>query len=229
MMKVALLGYGKMGKEIERILLDRNHEVKLIVSSQNYPQLTSAQLKRCDMAIDFTAPHIAPILIERCFTENIPVVSGTTGLGTTLEELKTQCLAHNQGFFWSPNFSLGVNLFFKLNTYLAQLMATYPQYQAAIEETHHVHKKDAPSGTALYIANDIVNNNPHYNPHQPIISHRLKDEIGKHQVKYTSSLDEIEIMHTSKSRFGFAFGAVIAAEWLVGKKGNFNMDNLLKA
>lgn len=236
-MKIALLGYGKMGKEIEDIALERKHTVDLIIDANNMVDLTAENLKRVDVAIEFSTPASALKNIYKCFEANVPVVVGTTGWLDKIEEVKKICKEKNQTLFHTSNFSVGVNIFFKLNEYLAKIMNHFPEYNVAIEETHHVHKLDAPSGTAISLANQVIQNMPvkkkwvndyTEKPEElQIVSARLEEVPGTHVVSYGSAVDKIEIIHTAHSRRGFAKGSVIAAEWVVGKKGIFGMEDML--
>lgn len=236
-MKIALIGYGKMGKEIEQVALALKHEVVLKIDDTNLADLTTANLKKADVAIEFTTPKSAVNNILKCFEASVPVVVGTTGWLDKLEEVKKICVEKNQAFFYASNFSIGVNLFFKLNEYLANMMKNYPEYLPAMEEIHHIHKKDAPSGTGITLAEGIIKNHGGLDkwvldekpkPRElPIHSKREGEVPGTHIVSYTSHVDEIKISHEAYSRKGFAEGAVHAAIWLVGKKGVFGMKDLL--
>ena len=230
-MKIALLGYGKMGKVIERIALDRGHEIVLRKSSvSNYEGL-----KNADAAIDFSIPDSAVCNIKQCFDTNIPVVCGTTGWLEYYDEMVSLCESKNGSFIYGSNFSLGVNIFFELNNYLAKMMSNLKQYKVSMEEIHHTQKLDAPSGTAISLAKDIIENSDYTswtldNAMQNelhIDAKRIENVPGTHSVFYDSSVDQIEIKHTAHNREGFALGAVIAAEWLVNKKGVFTMKDVL--
>ncbi|RXR18330.1 4-hydroxy-tetrahydrodipicolinate reductase [Flavobacterium amnicola] len=230
-MKIALLGYGKMGKVIERIALERGHEIVLKKSSS----ASFDGLETADVAIDFSVPDSAVCNISECFATNVPVVSGTTGWLEKYNEMVALCKKKNGGFIYGSNFSLGVNVFFELNEYLAKIMANLNQYKVSMEEIHHTQKLDAPSGTAISLANGVIKNSAYQewtleNPteHQiHIEAKRIGTVPGTHSVFYDSEVDQIEIKHTAHSREGFALGAVIAAEWLVGKKGIFTMKDVL--
>ncbi len=235
-MKIALIGYGKMGKEIEKIALSRNHEVILKVNSQNRQSITNEDLKKADVAIEFSTPHSAVQNIYRCFEASLPVVVGSTGWYNELEKVKEACLKGNQSMFYASNFSLGVNLFFKVNKYLAGLMNKYPEYEVSMEEIHHIHKLDKPSGTAITLANQIIDNinrkkSWSITQKAPDIIHitdKREGEVpGTHIIKYNSEIDDIEISHKAHNRKGFALGSVIAAEFLLGKRGCFTMDDLI--
>jgi len=239
-MKIALIGYGKMGKEIEKIALERNHQIELIIDKDKQLDLTREKLKNIDVAIEFSKPDAAVANYIKCFKSGVPVVSGTTGWfenTDTFSEIKTRCLQEKQTFFYASNFSLGVNIFFKLNSHLAKIMNQFPAYEIAIEEQHHIHKLDAPSGTAISLANEIARqierkttwqNRPQAGNSSVKINSVRDGEIpGTHIVSYDSEIDKIEIKHQAKNRKGFALGAVLAAEFCLGKTGVFGMDDLL--
>ena len=230
-MKIALLGYGKMGKEIEKIALQRGHEIVLKKTETS----DFSGLEQADVAIDFSIPTAAVENISTCLNNGIPVVSGTTGWLQNYDEMVTLCNEKQGAFIYGSNFSVGVNLFFELNSYLAKLMSKINEYQVSMEEIHHTQKLDAPSGTAISLAEGIIketkyNNwtleNPTANDIQ-IDAKRIAEVPGTHSVFYRSAVDEIEIKHTAFSRQGFALGAVVAAEWLIGKKGVFTMKDVL--
>ncbi|WP_445455364.1 4-hydroxy-tetrahydrodipicolinate reductase [Flavobacterium sp. HNIBRBA15423] len=230
-MKIALLGYGKMGKVIEKIALDRGHEIVLKKGrNDNYDGLENA-----DVAIDFSIPTSAIANISACFERNIPVISGTTGWLEDYENIIALCESKNGSFIYGSNFSLGVNVFFELNEYLAKMMANLKQYNVSMEEIHHTQKLDAPSGTAISLANGIIKN-AHYtnwtldnatSSEIHIEAKRIENIPGTHSIFYDSEVDQIEIKHTAHTREGFALGAVVAAEWLLGKKGVFTMKDVL--
>lgn len=236
-MKIALIGYGKMGKEIEKIAISRGHQIKLITDVNNPEDLTVENLRRCDVAIEFTIPRSAVNNYNICFEAGIPVVSGTTGWLEKKEDVIKKCSETNGTFFYASNFSLGVNLFFELNKKLAQLMASRSEYQVEMTEVHHIHKLDAPSGTAITLAEDIIEALPSktswVNDKIPaagelnIKSERQGEVPGIHTIKYESEVDFIEITHSSKNRKGLAFGAVLAAEYCLGKTGILTMKDLL--
>jgi 4-hydroxy-tetrahydrodipicolinate reductase len=238
-MKIALLGYGKMGQEIEKLAQKRGHEVVLIFDSLEDWENDEQLLPEVDVAIDFSTPVSVVENIYHCFDANIPVVIGTTGWLDDLEKVRQDCLKRNQSFFFAPNYSIGVNLFFDLNRYLAGVMSKWEEYEVSIEETHHIHKQDAPSGTAIVLANDIIRHTERKekwvqeaveNPEElGIKSYRTDNVPGTHIVRYESEEDCIEIIHTAKSRRGFALGAIMAAEWIIGKKGFFDMKKLLES
>lgn len=236
-MKIALLGYGKMGHEIERTCTKIDHEIILIFDSEDDWDKTGSRLVEADMAIDFSVSTQVVKNIYRCFDSGVPVVVGTTGWYEEIEKVKKDCLLRRQSLFYSTNFSIGVNLFFDLNSHLAKLMSDRGEYEISIEETHHIHKQDAPSGTAIVLANDIIKHigrlakwvkeNPDNPEELGIKSFRVENVPGTHKVRYESENDMIEIVHTAKNRRGFANGAIMAAEWLIGKKGYFEMKDML--
>lgn len=230
-MKIALLGYGKMGKVIEKIALQRGHEIVMRKSSND----SFNGLKNADVAIDFSVPNSAVTNISTCLNQGIPIVSGTTGWLDEYETMVSLCQKQNGAFIYGSNFSLGVNLFFELNDYLAKIMSKFNQYQVEMEEIHHTQKLDAPSGTAISLAKGIINNS-HYqnwvleNPKADEIlidAKRIENVPGTHSVIYDSEVDAIEIKHIAHNREGFALGSVIAAEWLLEKKGVFTMKDVL--
>jgi 4-hydroxy-tetrahydrodipicolinate reductase len=237
-MKLALIGYGRMGKEIKKIALDRGHKIELIIDIDNQKDLTTENLKNCDAAIEFTIPSSAVENYFKCFEAGVPVVSGTTGWLQRKEEVYERCRSANGTFFYGSNFSPGVNLFFELNRKLAGLMAGRSEYHPEITEVHHIQKLDAPSGTAISLAEDVVEILPginswtsdsnHQSDELPVKSERTGQVPGIHTIKYDSSDDFIEITHSAKSRRGFALGAVLAAEFCVGKKGILTMKEMLK-
>jgi 4-hydroxy-tetrahydrodipicolinate reductase len=232
-MKIALLGYGKMGKVIERIALERGHEIVLRKSSSD----SYNGLKDADVAIDFSIPTAAVANISECLHNNIPIVSGTTGWLEEYPKMIALCEEKKGAFMYGSNFSLGVNLFFELNDYLAKMMSKFTQYSVSMEEIHHIQKLDTPSGTAISLANKIIQNSEYSdwsldnNSNENCIfidAQRIENVPGTHSVFYSSSVDTIEIKHTAHSREGFAFGSVIAAEWLIGKEGVFTMRDVLE-
>ncbi len=238
-MKIALLGYGKMGQEIEKLAIKRGHVIVLVINHLEDWERDGHRLNEADVAIDFSTPDSIVDNIYHCFDAGLPIVTGTTGWHEENEKIQQDCAERNQTLFYSPNFSVGVNLFFELNRYLARLMSRWGDYEISIEETHHIHKQDAPSGTAIVLANDIIRNSerkekwvnePVENPEElSIKSYRTENVPGTHQVKYESEDDSISILHSAKSRKGFALGAVMAAEWLPGRKGYFEMKDLLSS
>ncbi len=236
-MNIALIGYGKMGKEIEQIALSRGHTIVLKVDRNNAETYTIDELKRADVAIEFSVPKSAVANIYKCFDANVPVVVGTTGWLGSLNEVQAKCVDNNQALFYASNYSIGVNLFFKLNEYLAKLMNAYPDYDVSMEEIHHVHKLDSPSGTAISLANQVIERiakkekwveGVSGSANELSITAKRIDEVpGTHSITYSSAVDEITISHIAHNRKGFALGAVIAAEWIVGKKGIYGMNDLM--
>ena len=236
-MNIALIGYGRMGKEIEKNAIERGHKIGLIIDLDNKEQLTTENLKGIDVAIEFTIPVSAISNYKTCFDAGVPVVSGTTGWLDQWNEIVSYCEEKGSAFFYASNFSLGVNLFFDLNRKLALLMKPFEQYKVQMTEVHHTKKLDAPSGTAITLANDLVvlndelsgwvNSESNEKNKLGIVSVREGNVPGIHTVKYDSEVDYIEITHNAKSRKGFAFGAVLAAEFTSGKKGILSMKDLL--
>jgi 4-hydroxy-tetrahydrodipicolinate reductase len=245
-MKIALLGYGKMGKAIEKIALAKGHEIVYKVTMENAFDFMPISLQNVDVAIDFSMPSAAVENIQKCFEAKVPIIVGTTGWYDQFDMIKNRCLNEGQSMVYSTNFSIGVNIFYKLNKILAKMMANHDDYDVMIEEIHHTEKKDHPSGTALSLVSHILAENKIktewkarllYNENMPsqsvrpnellIESKRVGDVTGDHTVTYESVIDEIEISHRAKSRYGFAKGAVLAAEWIQGKKGLFTMDDIL--
>jgi 4-hydroxy-tetrahydrodipicolinate reductase len=231
-MKIALLGYGRMGKAIENIAIERGHTIvlKVDVDTKEY------DISTADIAIDFSIPSSAFENITNCFKYNVPVVSGTTGWLEKYNHAIAICNENNSGFISATNFSLGVNIFFELNEQLAKMMANLNEYSISMEEIHHTKKLDAPSGTAITLAEGVIKNTKKINwaldvtndsNEIPIVAKRIPDVPGTHSVSYASAIDDIEIKHTAHNRKGFALGAVVAAEWLVGKTGIFSMKDVL--
>ncbi|MDL2222408.1 4-hydroxy-tetrahydrodipicolinate reductase [Parabacteroides sp. OttesenSCG-928-N08] len=236
-MKIALIGYGKMGKTIEQIAQKRGHEIVSIIDINNEDEFDSVAFKSADVAIEFTIPTQAYSNYMKCFAANVPVVSGTTGWLDKLNEVKALCDNEGKTFFYASNFSIGVNLFFALNKQLAKMMDGFADYDVRMVETHHIHKLDAPSGTAITLAEGITGNmerknrwvlKPETQPDEISIEALREGEVpGRHEVIYDSEVDTISIKHNAKSRAGFALGAVIAAEFTAGKRGFLTMDDLL--
>lgn len=230
-MKIALLGYGKMGKMIEKIALSRGHEVvaKIDINS------TTADISKADVAIDFSIPDAAFNNISHCLENNIPVISGTTGWLDKYQDAVALCKQHDGAFIHATNYSLGVNIFFQINEYLAKIMNNHAQYNVSMEEIHHTQKLDAPSGTAITLAEGIIKHTDKTawaldtaaGDEIPISAKRIDSVPGTHTVAYQSDIDSISITHTANSREGFALGAVVAAEWIVGKSGVFTMKDVL--
>jgi 4-hydroxy-tetrahydrodipicolinate reductase len=234
-MKIALLGYGKMGHEIEAIALERGHELVLRIGHENLSELTAEALCLADVAIEFSQPEAAPANIRCCANLQLPVVVGTTGWYAEYDQIATEVIAKGGALLAATNFSIGVQLFFAMNAWLAKLMHPQKAYQVRIEETHHIHKKDAPSGTAITLAERMLTGltdkkgwslSPKSDELQ-VIAHRIDEVPGTHEVYYTSEVDEIRLTHTAFNRKGFALGAVIAAEWLQGKKGVYTMQDVI--
>ncbi|NNM94523.1 MAG: 4-hydroxy-tetrahydrodipicolinate reductase [Bacteroidia bacterium] len=238
-MKIALIGYGKMGREIEKVALERSHEIVLKLDAGNIADFTSGNLKKADVAIEFSTPQTAVENIKKCFDASLPVVCGTTGWLAQFEEISKLCMERKQALFYASNYSIGVNLFFRLNTFLADLMKPYSGYLPSMEEIHHIHKKDAPSGTAITLAEQLIAAHGGLNKWAlkqdarpgdlPITAIREDEVPGTHSISYTSAADEIKITHQAFSRKGFAEGAVRAAEWIKGKHGVFGMEDLLNS
>ena len=236
-MKIALIGYGKMGHAIEQIALQRGHEIVSVIDVNNQEDFMSDAFKSADVAIEFSMPAVAMDNYRRAFAAGVPVVSGTTGWLEHLPEIKEACKA-GQTFFYASNFSLGVNIFFALNKYLAKIMNDFPAYDVRMVETHHVHKLDAPSGTAITLAEGLIDNierkNKWVEGKEPaedeigICSVREGEVPGIHTVIYESDVDTISITHDAKSLMGFALGAVVAAEFTCGTKGFLTMQDMLK-
>jgi 4-hydroxy-tetrahydrodipicolinate reductase len=236
-MKIALIGYGKMGKAIESIALSKGHEIVLKIDIQNNQDFTEAALQKADVAIEFTGPHSAFENVKKCIAWGVPVVSGSTGWLDQWAEIKDLCAEKNGTLIYSSNYSIGVNLFFELNKQLAQLMESYNSYDVSMTEVHHTEKKDAPSGTAISLAEQILTNLGRKNKwvnaasgnsnELVIQSERIDPAPGTHMIKYSSEVDDIEIIHTAHTRIGFASGAVLAAEFAFEKKGIFTMKDVL--
>ncbi|HOI49806.1 MAG TPA: 4-hydroxy-tetrahydrodipicolinate reductase [Prolixibacteraceae bacterium] len=237
-MKIGLIGYGKMGKEIEKIAIERGHSIPLIIDAHNPGDLTSENLTNCDAVIEFTMPESAVRNYMACFEAGVPVVSGTTGWLHRQEEVHRKCRETDGTFFYASNFSVGVNLFFELNRKLAQLMADHPEYQVRMTEVHHTQKLDAPSGTAITLAESLLEILPGKKSWKnqaqvaadelSILSERVGEVPGIHTITYESEVDLIEITHSAKNRKGFALGAVLAAEFCLQNKGILSMKDLLK-
>jgi 4-hydroxy-tetrahydrodipicolinate reductase len=241
-MKIALIGYGKMGKTIENIAISRGHEIVLKITSSNAADLTVSNVQKADVAIEFSRPDLVLNNLEICRKAEVPVVCGTTGwikdLASEQEKFSTK-----GALFYASNFSLGVNIFFQINKQLARMMASHDDYTAVMEEIHHVHKLDSPSGTGITLAQGIIAEHPKYQsyhdyPNQiggevpqhtlPIVSKRIGEVPGTHSIRWESTVDQITITHEAFGRQGFALGAVIAAEWMKDKKGVYGMEDLLR-
>ncbi len=236
-MKIAIIGYGKMGKTIEHLALEQGHEIVLKIDAGNRNQLTASAIEQADVAIEFTQPDTAFHNIKFCLEHQTPIVSGTTAWLEQMDEVQKICLAQKGAFFYASNYSVGVNIFFAINRKLAQMMNSHAQYNIEMEEIHHTQKLDAPSGTAISLAEGILDevdrkkqwtNELSSNANDlAIVSKRIDKVPGTHQIAYNSSVDTIEITHIAHSREGFARGALLAAEWLIGKEGCFGMKDLL--
>ncbi len=236
-MKIALIGYGKMGKAIEEIVLHRNHTVELKIDIDNINEFTKENLSKCDVAIEFTGPHSALQNILKCLDAGIPVVSGSTGWLDHWDDVEKKCKDAEGALIYASNYSVGVNIFFEVNKKLAALMNQHKEYDVSLVEIHHTQKKDAPSGTAITLAEQIlenigrkknwVNTESIKAEELSIISERIDPAPGTHKIIYHSAIDDIEIIHTAHNRTGFATGAVLAAEFLKGKKGIYGMKDVL--
>ena len=236
-MNIALIGYGKMGKEIEQIAVSRGHSVNLIIDKNNLADLNSKSLQSIDIAIEFTTPESAISNYKTCLENNTPIISGTTGWLDKFEEITEFCNNNNGTFFYASNFSLGVNIFFELNNHLSKIMNNYQNYNIDIEEIHHTQKLDKPSGTAISLADIIINNldkkdswslNKSSEKEIKIDALREENVPGTHKISYFSEIDKIELTHTAFNRKGFALGAVLAAEFAKNNKGMLSMKDLLK-
>lgn len=236
-MNIAIIGYGKMGKEIEKVAIERGHHIVLKITSENVNEYNFDNLKQVDVAIEFTTPDFAVNNINICLSANTPIVVGTTGWYDRFDEVEESVEQHDGSLLYATNCSIGVNLFFKLNKYLAKMMDKHPAYEVSMEETHHTQKLDAPSGTAITLAEGIFDNlsnkekwvlgDQAADNELPIKVHRIENVPGTHEVKYSSEIDDIEIKHTAHNRAGFAMGAVVAAEFVSDKKGIFTMEDVL--
>jgi 4-hydroxy-tetrahydrodipicolinate reductase len=236
-MRLALIGYGKMGRAIEAIAKERGHAIVSVIDVDNQADFDSPQFLSAEAAIEFSQPHSAFTNYLKCFERNIPVVAGTTGWLAHWDEIKSRCEQENQTFFYASNYSIGVNVFFTLNKYLAKIMNHFPAYNVRMEEVHHIHKLDSPSGTGITLAEDILDHIDRKKQWKegleettedlPIHSRREGEVPGIHEIIYESEVDVIRILHSAKSRKGFALGAVLAAEFIKGKKGFLNMNDML--
>lgn len=231
-MKIALLGYGKMGKTIEQIAIKRGHNVVLTIDKDD----NDYDITKADVAIDFSIPNVAYNNISNCINNNVPIISGTTGWLDKYDDAVALCKEKKGAFIYASNYSLGVNIFFELNKTLAKMMSALKQYNVSMEEIHHTQKLDAPSGTAISLANGVIEQHDGYNNWKldkkeentiPITAKRIEDVPGTHTVTYESEVDTINIEHIAHTRQGFALGAVVAAEWIVGKTGVFTMNDVL--
>lgn len=244
-MKIALIGFGKMGQTIKRLAEAAGDKIVLTIDLENQADFTRENLRKADVAIEFSRPETAFENIKTCLEAGIPVVSGTTGWLANLQAVRTICEDYKGAFFYASNYSIGVNIFFAVNKYLAKLMAHQPQYDIRMEEVHHLQKLDHPSGTAITLAEGILHNSPQKSAWQafletekesavsasaevlPIVSKREENVPGTHVITWKSAVDTIEISHEAHSREGFAAGALAAARWLVGKQGCFGMEDML--
>lgn len=234
-LKILIAGYGKMGHELELIALERGHTIVAIFN--NELDWLQKPVPQCDVAIDFSTSETAPFIVNRCFDLNIPVVSGTTGWNEKRIEAKNRAVNEGKSLFYASNFSLGVNIFFEINKKLASFLCPLSEYGVSIREIHHIHKKDAPSGTAITLAEGIIDECDRYeswvlekdeSTKVRISSERIGEVPGTHEINWNSDIDSIQIKHTAYSRKGFALGAVIAAEWIIGRTGVFGMSDLLR-
>ena len=236
-MRIALIGYGKMGKAIEEVALQRGHEIVIKIDQPNLHEFSKENMAKAEAVIEFTSPHTAYHNVKSCIEFGVPIVCGSTGWTERLDEMKNICADNNGSFIYSSNYSVGVNIFFEVNKKLAALMAPHNEYEVIMEETHHTQKKDAPSGTAITLAEQIleqvkrknkwVNELSDHPEDLEIISQRIDPAPGTHSIKYSSAIDNIEIIHTAHNRKGFATGAVLAAEFIKDKKGIFTMKDVL--
>lgn len=236
-MNIALIGYGKMGKAIEQIAIQRGHKIVLKIDFENLADINELNKQNADVAIEFTGPESAVSNLLKCFQLKVPVICGSTGWLDKMDKVKQECILHNASLLYSSNFSIGVNIFFELNKKLSEMMNTHENYNILVEETHHTQKKDAPSGTAITIAEGIMENIPRkkkwvnnlsdIESDLSILSYRIDPAPGTHSVKYISEIDDLEITHTAHNRTGFALGAVLAAEYILSKKGIYSMKDVL--
>ncbi|MEI8097509.1 MAG: 4-hydroxy-tetrahydrodipicolinate reductase [Sediminibacterium sp.] len=236
-MNIALIGYGKMGKAIETIALEKGHQIVLKIDIDNAADFNQENISKADVAIEFTGPHSAFENVMKCLELGIPVVCGSTGWLDKFETATNYCQEKKGALLYASNYSIGVNLFFEINKYVAQLMSTHKEYNVVMEEIHHTQKKDAPSGTAITLAEQVlaaiqqkkqwVNEASNHPEDLSIISKRIDPAPGTHTIKYTSAVDDIEIIHTAHNRVGFAGGALLAAEFIHGKQGIFSMKEVL--
>jgi len=241
-LKIVLLGYGKMGREIEKMAVEKSHSILARIDNDTDWKEQAEVLKEADIAIDFSTPDSVIGNIKRCFAIDLPIVVGTTGWYDKMEEIKQECAAGNHSLLWASNCSIGMNIFFKLNDLLAQMTARFPAYKARLHEIHHTQKLDAPSGTAVTIAHDIIQNHSGYQSWKlqenssadlpgdilPVTYERIGQVTGLHQVTYESDIDVLSIKHEAKNRKGFAEGALLAAEWLLQQQGFFSMADVFK-
>jgi len=237
-MNIALIGYGKMGRTIEKIARERGHKIVAIIDADNIADIDSDAFRSADVAIEFTTPSTAFDNYLKAFAQGVKVVSGTTGWTSRIDEIKEKCMNEGATFFWTSNFSIGVNIFFALNAFLARMMDKFTQYHPSMEEIHHIHKLDHPSGTAISLARDVIKATSRIDgwteespagEDQLVIDHKREGEVpGTHIVKWDSAVDTITIEHQAKSREGFALGAVVAAEWVATETGFLTMEQLME-
>ena len=240
-MNIALIGYGKMGKTIEKVALKKGHQIISRVQKDNWAAFEKTDPSSIDVAIEFSQPEAAVANISKCLLLGIPVISGTTGWLAQIDKIENLCTEHNGTFFYASNFSIGVNIFFEINELVAKMMDKFPEYRVQMEEIHHIHKKDSPSGTALTLAEGIIDNHKTTNewvetddkssvkPEQlPIKSIRQNEVPGTHSIHYSSTADSITIQHEAHSTEGFALGAVLVAEWILNKKGILSMKDFMQ-
>ncbi len=237
-MNIAIIGYGRMGKEIEKIAKEKGHQIPLIIDIHNQEDFNKKNLEKIDVAIEFTTPQSVIQNLYQCFEADVPVVTGSTGWNDKKEEVENYCRTNGKTLFHASNYSIGVNVLFKLNEYLAKLMNNLGQYNVEVEETHHTQKLDSPSGTAITLATSLIANIERKKDWEEntksqaamlnIIAKRIENVFGIHTIRYESDVDTIELTHSAKSRKGFASGAVIAAEFIQGKTGVFNMNDVLQ-
>lgn len=236
-MKIALIGYGKMGHAIEKIALERGHEIVSVIDVDNQDDFDTDAFRSADVAIEFSTPQTAFDNYLKAFGQGVKVVSGSTGWTSRIDEIRRLCEQEDKTFFWTSNFSIGVNIFFALNKYLSAMMSGFPQYRPSMNEIHHIHKLDHPSGTAVSLAGGLIAENPAIeswteeptdDPSKLVISHQREGEVpGTHSITWDSEVDSITITHEAKSRMGFALGAVTAAEWVATETGFLTMDMLM--
>jgi 4-hydroxy-tetrahydrodipicolinate reductase len=238
-MKIALIGYGKMGKAIEEIACSKGHEIVLAIGIDNLHEFTKEAIQKADVCIEFSAPESAFDNVRKCLTSGVPTVCGSTGWLNRLPDALEICKDHDTAFLYASNFSIGVNLFFKINRHVAEIMKSYPDYNVSMEEIHHTQKKDAPSGTAVTLAEDILDfhqgktkwvNQPSTEKEDLVIlSQRIDPAPGTHSINYDSDIDTITLTHTAHSRKGFAAGALMAAEYIFQRKGIYTMDDVISS
>ncbi|MGC9331968.1 MAG: 4-hydroxy-tetrahydrodipicolinate reductase [Bacteroidales bacterium] len=236
-MKIAIIGYGKMGKIVESMAKEKGHEIHIIIDTDNREDIKSTQFKSADVAIEFTEPDAAVTNFYDSFSQQVPVVSGTTGWLDKYDDVVKACKQADTAFFHASNFSIGVNVLFEMNKKLANIMQQFPQYKPLISETHHIHKKDAPSGTAIHLAEDLIHAHSKIKGWKkesaenkndlPVKSIREDEVFGEHHIFYESDVDVLELSHKAKNRNGFALGAIMAAEFIQNKKGIFSMKDML--